>query len=154
MQKKLLASRWAALLFIAICFAVASFGSLFTPGEWYQSLNRPPWTPPDKVFPIVWTLLYLMIGVAGWLVFRFGNTFLQGLWVVQLALNALWSWLFFGLHSPALGLLDIVLLLAVVAVLLWQTKQQQLNTVCWLLLPYLLWLVLATSLNAYIFLYN
>ena len=154
MQKKLLASRWAALLFIAICFAVASFGSLFTPGEWYQSLNRPPWTPPDKVFPIVWTLLYLMIGVAGWLVFRFGNTFLQGLWVVQLALNALWSWLFFGLHSPALGLLDIVLLLAVVAVLLWQTKQQQLNTACWLLLPYLLWLVLATSLNAYIFLYN
>jgi len=151
---KFLASRWAVLLFIAICFAAASFGTLFSPGDWYANLNKAPWSPPNMAFPIVWTFLYLMIAVAGWLIFRFGNTRLQALWIIQLIVNAAWSWIFFGQHWMLIGLVEIVLLCALVLVVILDARKQELPNVVWLLSPYLLWLLLATTLNAYVVLFN
>jgi len=153
-SNKFLASRWAVLLFIAICFAVSSFGAFFTPGEWYEQLNRAPWSPPNMAFPIVWTFLYLMIAVAGWLIFRYGDTLLKALWVVQLLVNTVWSWIFFGQHWVAIGLIDIVLLSGLVLFMIIEARKQKLPNVAWLLSPYLLWLLLATSLNAYILIFN
>ena len=111
---------WLALLgFVVLSFAAAGIGGLFTApavraGGWYYQIQKPSWTPPSWLFGPVWTALYLMMAVAAWLVWRQGGWAAQGgalgLFLVQLALNAAWSWLFFGLHSPASGLACIALL--------------------------------------------
>ena len=141
-------------LFLVVCYGVAAFGAQFPPGEWYQSLNRAPWNPPNFVFPLVWTILYAMIAVAGWIIFSASNTSLKQLWVAQLVLNGVWSWLFFGQHWVGLALLDIVLLAVVLALLVglcFRTRHQVAGV---LLAPYLAWILLATSLNTYIFWFN
>ncbi len=137
------------------CFAALSFGGLFLPGEWYQSLNRAPWNPPNVVFPIVWTILYIMIALSGWIIAKSGQTTLIVLWWAQLVLNAAWSWLFFGEYWVALAMLDILLILGIVAMLIYKCREQKdLKTAGNLLIPYFIWLCLALSLNAYIWLYN
>jgi benzodiazapine receptor len=99
--------------FIAACFLAALTGALFRPGEWYERLKKPTWRPPNRLFAPVWTALYLMIAVAGWLIWRkasFAGTSLPlAMYALQLILNAAWSPLFFGLHRPDLGFVDIVL---------------------------------------------
>ncbi|NND80980.1 MAG: tryptophan-rich sensory protein [Gammaproteobacteria bacterium] len=136
------------------CLAVFLFGGLFQPGEWYAGLRRAPWTPPDIAFPIVWALLYCAIAIAGWQIFNSGQRALQGLWIAQLLVNGLWSWLFFGQHWPLASLVDIVLLGGLVLVLMIACFKAGLRQAGWLLLPYLLWLELATTLNAYIVRFN
>ena len=137
----------ALIIFLALSFAAAYSGVLFPPGDWYAGLLKPAWTPPDWLFPPVWTLLYVGMAVAAWLVWKragFGAAIVA--YLVQLGLNALWSWLFFGLHQPLLGLLDIVLLwLAIVAtlVLFWPIR----TLAGLLLIPYLLWVSFAGALN-------
>jgi tryptophan-rich sensory protein len=91
------------------CFAAISIGGLFQPGEFYQELNRAPWTPPNIAFPIVWTILYVLIALSGWVIAKSGQLTLIVLWWVQLALNAAWSWVFFGEFWVALAMLDIIL---------------------------------------------
>lgn len=120
------------------------------PGEWYASLAKPAWNPPSAVFAPVWTLLYAMMGVAAWLVWKqvgFREAALPlSLFLVQLVLNALWSYLFFGLHRPDLALLDIVTLwvaILVVLVLFWRVAVPA----GILLLPYLCWVGFASFLN-------
>jgi len=121
-------------------------------GTWYQTIRKPPFNPPDWIFGPVWTALYITMGVSAGLVWsridqqrsdvKKGLTFFG----LQLALNALWSYLFFSLHSPKLALLDIVLLLAMIYKTHVQFNQVS-KTAGLLLVPYLLWVGFATVLN-------
>ena len=137
-------------VFLGLVAGAALFGAQFTPGEWYQSLRRPPLTPPSWLFGPVWTLLYLAIAIAAFLVWRAPERSSVGLglglWAAQLVLNALWSYLFFGLHRPDLAFADIVALWLVIlatTVGFWRV-----STVAGvLLLPYLAWVAFAAALN-------
>lgn len=143
----------ALLLCIGVCFAAAAIGAAFTspnvPG-WYENLNKPPWTPPSWVFGPVWSLLYLLMGISAWLVWRrtgLGAAVLPlTLFGIQLLLNVAWSVLFFGLRSPGAALIDIVLLwfaiLATVIAFWWRSAPA-----AWLMLPYLAWVSFAVALN-------
>jgi tryptophan-rich sensory protein len=110
-------------------------------------------TPPPLVFPLAWTLLYLLMGLAAWLVWRAGGRAPLALWGVQLAVNLAWSYLFFYLRDPLLGLFDILLLLPLIAATaLWFRRWSPLAS--WLLLPYLAWTAFAAYLNLTIVLLN
>lgn len=136
------------MLFMAIVFAVAVIGRYFSPGEWYAALWKPPWTPPNWLFGPVWTVLYLMIAIAGWKLYSVPDTAAARLlWAAQLVLNALWSWLFFGLHAPWAALADILALAACIAALM-AASYRRVRPAFWLLLPYLVWVTYAVTLNA------
>jgi translocator protein len=135
---------------LLLCFAAAAGGALFMPGEWYAALNKPAWNPPDWIFGPVWTALYTMMAVAAWLVWRRGGFAGQGrplgLFLAQLALNALWTPLFFGLRQPGVAFAEILLLwVAILATLLafWPVSR----AAAWLLAPYLAWVSFAAVLN-------
>jgi benzodiazapine receptor len=132
------------------CFAAASMGGFFTPGEWYVGLEKPSWNPPTWVFGPVWTALYTMMAVAAWLVWKRGGFAIQRkplmLFLVQLFLNAAWTPFFFGLHWPGGALVVIILLwLAIAATLIvfWSVSRPA----AWLLVPYLVWVSFASVLN-------
>jgi tryptophan-rich sensory protein len=145
----------AALAFIswmAICFLVAAVGAAASlqAGTFYAELVRPDWAPPGAVFGPVWTVLYAMMAVAAWLIWqrrevrlaRIGLVF----FVVQLILNALWSWLFFGWREGALSFADITTLWALIVVTLvsfWRVRP----LAGLLLVPYLAWVSFASALN-------
>lgn len=138
------------LAFLVAVLFVGAIGALFTPGAWYASLNKPAWNPPNWVFGPVWTTLYIMIAVSGWLVWRCGavagRRLAMFVYSVQLVLNAAWSWLFFGLQRPDLAFVEIVLLW--VAILLSVLVFRRLsNLAAVLLIPYFLWVTFATFLN-------
>jgi tryptophan-rich sensory protein len=146
---------WVVLaIFVAICLAVGSAGGWTVAGsvaDWYPALAKPSWTPPTSLFGPVWTALYIMMAVAAWLVWKKDVRFAGVrvaliLFFVQLALNFLWSFLFFGLRAPGLGLIDIVLLLLLVAVTTWAFFQQS-RWAGVIMLPYLAWVGFATALN-------
>ena len=143
--------------FLALAFLPALVGARFVPGEWYLQLAKPAWTPPGWLFGPVWTVLYVTIGVAAWLVWR--RTGLRGAlaawtaWAIQLVLNGAWSWIFFGLRQPGAALVEIVVLwLAILATVIgfWRLRPLAGG----LLLPYLAWVSFATALNAAIWRLN
>lgn len=146
--------------FAVLCLTVFLFGGLFQPGQWYATLDLAPWSPPNIAFPIVWSALYVLIALSGYQLASSRNLGLLKVWYLQLALNALWSWLFFGQHWTVLGLTDLIILLCLVSYLIINSlkrdneNRKQLMAVALMLTPYLLWLGLATSLNAYIVIYN
>ncbi|MEO1608938.1 MAG: TspO/MBR family protein [Pseudomonadota bacterium] len=133
--------------FLAVVAVVAVTGAMFKPGAWYAALAKPAWTPPGWLFGPVWTLLYLMIAVAGWLIWqRAGNSAVFWVWVVQLACNMAWSWIMFGLHQIGWAFADIVLLwfaIVLFVVLAWPISQ----TAALLFIPYLAWVSFAAALN-------
>jgi len=138
------------IAFVVLCFGVASLGGIATrPAipEWYAALRKPSWTPPNWVFGPVWTILYALMAVAGWRVWRGGRARPAALvFFLQLALNGAWSWLFFGLRRPDLGLLGITLLwLAIVATMIafWRVSRKA----SLLFVPYLAWVSFAAALN-------
>lgn len=139
------------LAFIAVTFAVAMSGAVFKPGAWYETLDRPDWRPPNWAFPIVWTILYAMMAVAGWLVWHAagglsGAPVAFGLFALQLLFNGAWSWLFFGLKRPDLALIDTALMW--VAILANAVAFHAIRPEAgWLLAPYLLWVTIAFALN-------
>lgn len=135
------------------CLIVFSFGGIFRPGEWYTQINIAPWNPPNFVFPIVWSFLYVCIAIAGWKIFNLNKTNLKILWLAQLSLNGLWSWIFFGQKWVLIGLIDIVLIIALTAILIIKCWSKSKVSAA-LLMPYLAWLLLASTLNLYIFLAN
>lgn len=143
--------------FVLVVFVVAATGALFPPGDWYAGLQKPPGTPPPWVFGPVWTTLYVMIAVAGARLWKAeagaSRTSALRLYALQLALNAAWSWLCFGLHALLLALVDIGLLLATLAVLI-RTARGACAAAAWLLVPYLIWVSYATWLNAGLFWLN
>jgi len=135
---------------LCLSFAAAGFGSQFIPGEWYRTLEKPSWTPPGYLFGPVWTFLYACMGVAAWLVWkRFGFAGARlalALFMGQLVLNVMWSWIFFGLHRPGLAFLEIFLLWVMIMatmIAFWR-KHTRAGV---LLLPYLLWVSFAAVLN-------
>lgn len=124
--------------------------------NWYPTLQKPPLTPPNIIFPIAWSILYVSMGVSIGLVLstKHSNKYrLIVLFILQLVCNFLWSILFFYFKQPLWGLIDIVIL--DILVLLYITNGLANNKVsAWLCIPYLLWLLFATYLNTYIYLYN
>jgi translocator protein len=142
---------WLGLAgWLIACFGAASLGVLFGPGEWYASLRKPSWNPPNWIFAPVWSLLYVMMAFAAWLVWRRGGFAKQirplTLFLIQLILNALWTSLFFGLHSPRLAFVEIVLLwIGIMATLLAFYRVS--IVAAGLLVPYLAWVSFAAFLN-------
>ena len=135
---------------IAVCMAAGWIGSRFTPGEWYASLAKPAWNPPDSVFGPVWSTLYVLMGVAAWLVWRkagfAGARVAIGLFIIQLFLNSLWSFLFFGVHQPGLAFIEMLVLWLVI--LATTTGFWRVSVPAGiLLLPYLCWVGFAIALN-------
>ncbi len=144
---------FALLGFLGLCFLVDLSGGVFTAGSvhgWFMSLARPPGTPPDWLFAPVWTALYGMMAVSAWLVWRSGSPAAYRalrLWGWQLLVNALWSPAFFGLQSPGLALVVILVLLPLIALTAWRFLPQN-RIAAVLLLPYLAWGIYAAYLTA------
>jgi len=146
------------LVFLVIVFLVASLAGLAPPGPWYEALNKPDWTPPNWLFGPAWTVLYLMIAVAGWIIFSNAPTATtKVLWSVQLVLNAAWSQLFFGAQQIGFALIDVtamsVLALVLIVVLLRQVFAWS-RLAALLFVPYWLWVSFAGALNASIWMRN
>jgi tryptophan-rich sensory protein len=138
---------WSLVVFVALVVAAASSGVFFKPGEWYRGLRKPGWTPPNWVFGPVWSVLYIMIAVAGWLVWRAdpSNPAIW-FWGAQLLVNAIWSGLFFGMRRMDLAMYDIALLWIMVAGFI-VTASAVSTTAALLFVPYLIWVTIAGALN-------
>lgn len=131
-----------------------AIGFLTAPGEWYAGLAKPPFNPPNWVFAPVWTVLYVVIAVAGWRTFeRDRSSWPMKLWWAQLVLNFLWSPVFFAAHRIGLALLVILLLLAAILAFLVMSWRQS-RVAAWLFAPYAAWVAFAAVLNGSIWLLN
>lgn len=160
-----LPNRTKLLISLALPQLAGLLGSVFTMSAvttWYATLQKPPLSPPNWIFGPVWTTLYLLMGVSLYLVWRKWSVLpwtparkkmALVFFGVQLALNTLWSVLFFGLQSPGLALINIILMVVAIKItmlLFWRVSR----VATWLLLPYLLWVSFATYLNAAIWYLN
>ncbi|MEQ8602091.1 MAG: TspO/MBR family protein [Marivibrio sp.] len=135
------------ILFLAICAVPAAAGLFFKPGRWYRDLEKPSWTPPDWVFPIVWAALYLLMSwAAARVAMQPDNDVALGLWSLQITVSTLWSAVFFGQHRIKAGAaIIIVLWLAVAATTAAFLAHDRLAAV--LMTPYLAWGSFALALN-------
>jgi benzodiazapine receptor len=152
---------WKLAVSIIACLAAGAIGSVFTQQAiptWYATLEKPAFNPPNWLFAPVWTLLYILMGIAAFLVWRKGWENRQVrialiVFLIQLVLNALWSAAFFGLESPLYGLIVISVLW--VAILVTVIKFYRISSVASILMwPYLLWVTFAAVLNSSIWLLN
>lgn len=135
---------------MVLCFLAASLGALFMPGAWYAALQKPSWNPPGWVFGPVWSVLYTLMAIAAWLAWKQGGFAAQGkplsVFLFQLALNAAWSPIFFGLQRPDLAFAVILLLWLAIVATGWTFRPVS-RPAAWLLVPYLAWVSFATVLN-------
>lgn len=146
MQKSVL----GALGALVLTFGAAYIGSRFPVDEWYTGLVKPSWNPPNWLFGPVWSVLYLLMAISVWLVWLkeglAGALIPLGIFLLQLVLNAAWSWLFFGRHEMGIAFLEILVLWAAILIcifLFWE-----LNPLSGILLvPYILWVTFAAVLN-------
>jgi tryptophan-rich sensory protein len=136
--------------FVAIVVVAASSGAFFPPGRWYEGLQKPSWRPPNWAFPVVWSILYALIALSGWIVWHAASPeqlpLAMTLFAVQLVFNAAWSWLFFGLKRMRLAFLDLALLwlsIAAMIIVYWRIDV----AAALLLLPYIAWVTTAGALN-------
>lgn len=146
------------LTLIGFLMLVLGGGSLIgywsVPGDWYEQLTKPPFNPPNWIFGPVWTVLYILIAIAGWRLWRHISTGpAMLLWWVQLALNFLWPLVFFTARRSDIALIVIVILLAAIIGLIGSTIRRD-RLVALMMVPYALWVAFATLLNASIFLLN
>lgn len=149
-------------LVVTTCLVIGYLSSLVTKESiisWYPTINKPVFNPPNWIFAPVWTMLYVMMGVAGGMIWNKLETDQQNVkkaftfFIIQLGLNALWSYLFFGLHNPFLALIEIILLWLMIFETYNQFKKID-KIAAYLLLPYLAWVSFATILNASIWWLN
>lgn len=142
------------LIFLGACAAAGATGSMFPPGPWYRALAKPSWTPPDWVFPVAWSYLYLALAFAGARVALLeASAYTMAFWALQIALNTLWTPVFFGLQKLKAGMVILVLLWLSVAgllVSLWSLD----SLAFWVTAPYILWVSIAGALNASILMRN
>lgn len=136
--------------FVALCAGVAGVGAAWTNRslfDWYPRLRKPAWNPPNRVFGPVWTVLYLLMAVAAWLVWRRqGPGWALALWGLQLALNLLWSGVFFGLRRPGWAAVEVVLFwLSIIATAIAFSPVSVVAAL--LLIPYVCWVAFAAVLN-------
>ena len=135
-------------IFLVACVGAGMTGGLFPPGTWYRQLRKPVWTPPDWVFPVTWTVLYLCMAAAGArAAMAPDNGIAMACWAMQIAFNGLWTPVFFGLRKIRLGMVVVGMLWLTVlgaTLALWQVD--------WiagaLFVPYLVWVTIAAALNA------
>jgi benzodiazapine receptor len=131
-----------------------AIGYLTAPGDWYAGLAKPSFNPPNWVFGPTWTILYVLIAVAGWRVWRKESSgWTMRLWWVQLALNFLWTPVFFGAHQIGLALAVILLLLSVIVAFITLSWRRH-RASAWLFMPYAAWVGFASLLNAAILTLN
>ncbi len=135
---------------LLLCFAAAGTAVFVSTDGWYAALHKPSWNPPAWIFGPAWSLLYALMAVAAWLVWREGGWKVQtrplGWFLLQWMLNALWTPLFFGMHRPDIAFAEIVVLWLVIAATLvsfWRVRQ----VAGILLVPYLAWVSFAAALN-------
>ena len=148
----------AAILF---CLIAGSLGSLVTingPGSWYATLQKPFFAPPNWVFAPVWITLFILMGIALYLVWQCGTDNREvkialGIFGVQFVLNVIWSFLFFGLESSLLGFIDIILLWVMIVVTI-RAFYRVKKSAAYLLIPYLAWVRLASALNGAVYFMN
>lgn len=147
--------------FLLLCLIVGLIGSHWTQESvhtWYLTLRKPSWTPPPFIFPIAWTILYILMGVSAWLIWKTEapaslKRVAYGAFGVQLFLNFIWSYLFFSLKSPLLGFFDIILLVTAISfTIACFYRIRPLSA--YLLIPYLLWVFFALCLNGAILTMN
>jgi translocator protein len=146
---------------ILSCLILGSLGSLVTtngPGSWYASLQKPFFAPPNWVFAPVWITLFILMGTALYLVWQCGteNRDVQialGIFGLQFFFNMLWSFLFFGLRSPLLGLIDIIVLWMMIAATTGAFYRVK-KSAAYLLIPYIAWVTIALALNAAVYFMN
>ena len=147
-------NRWLMLLFfLFLCYGAAALGSIWTSssvGTWYAELRKPSFNPPSWIFAPVWSVLYFLMALSAWLVWRrtgwSGARFALALFFVQLALNVAWSGLFFGLHRPGTALVEILILLGTIVATVLAFRPVSLPAF-WLMVPYALWVAFAALLN-------
>ncbi len=149
------------ILFILNCLGVGWAGSQVSPGngssQWYEQLNKPDWNPPGWLFGPVWTTLYIIMAIAAWRIWK-KSGFSDGVtelsvFTLQLILNGLWSFLFFGLQNPGLAFIEIIMLLGTIIFTTWLFFQKD-RIAGWLMVPYILWVSFAAVLNRTIWLMN
>lgn len=146
------------IFFLFINFGGLALGSwLMGPGatsSWYLELNKAPWTPPGWVFGAAWTTIMLFFSIYLTQIFSYHSTKkLKIVFTIQVFLNIIWNYIFFNQHLISLGLISIVLLTGILFYMFFAFKTRHKFTK-FLLLPYMVWLVIASSLNAYILIYN
>jgi tryptophan-rich sensory protein len=146
------------IFFMIVNFGGLAIGSwLMNNGPtslWYTSLQQAPWTPPGWVFGVAWTTIMLCFSIyLGFLFLKENKKKLKIIYSIQVILNVSWNYLFFNQHLVALALLSIVLLTAVVFYFFFKGSHN-LKKIRYLLVPYMIWLCIATSLNLYILIYN
>jgi len=138
---------WTIAPFLGLVFLASLTGALFRPGAWYKQLKKPSWTPPDWLFPVAWGLLYVLMAYAAWRVWAvagFGPAMV--LWGLQLALNAGWSAVFFGLKKPGLAFIELAALWLALTGTIGAFAEYDVIA-AWLLAPYLIWVSFAAVLN-------
>jgi len=144
-----LSSIVALAAFFTMSFAAASTGAVFRPGAWYAALRKPRWTPPNWAFPVVWSVLFCAIAVSGWLVWEAGGPAAMPaliLYAVHLAVNAAWSFLFFGKKRLDWAMAEVVCLwLMILAMIVVFAPFSRVAAL--LLAPYLAWVTIAAALN-------
>ncbi len=143
------------ILFLALVLGGGlALGYLTAPGEWYAGLTRPAFNPPAWVFAPVWTVLYVLIAIAGWRLWERDRTgWPMRLWWAQMVLNFLWTPVFFTAHQIGLAFVVILLLLAAIIgfiVTVWRPDR----VAAWLFMPYAVWVAFASLLNGSIWLLN
>ena len=138
----------SAAVFVVVVVGVGLLiGSVTRPGEWYEGLVKPAFNPPGWVFGPVWTILYVLIAIAGWRIWRAApRSAAMALWVTQMVLNWLWSPAFFGAQAPWLAMAIIVALLAAIIGFILQAWKHDRVAAC-LFIPYAAWVAFATLLN-------
>ncbi|POD68838.1 sensory protein TspO [Pseudomonas syringae group genomosp. 3] len=141
-------------IFLLACSAAAATGIVFKPGVWYESLQKPAFTPPNWAFPVAWTTIYLLLAWAGYrLTLLPGSQTVLALWAAQIALNTLWTPVFFGANRIAAAMVILALLWIVVATMIVMALQLDIITGL-ILFPYLVWLSVAAALNFSILRHN
>lgn len=142
------------VFFLALVFLIEWGGSWLTMSsvnDWYTTLEKPFWTPPSWVFAPAWTILYIMIAISGWLIFvrvkpSRKKTIALNIFYIQLLLNLMWSYFFFYLKSPSIALIDLTLLITAVIVNTVQFSNLY-RLAGLMLIPYVIWLLFAATLN-------
>lgn len=138
-----------AVFLVVVAGGGLTIGLLTLPGEWYSLLAKPAFNPPDWIFGPVWTLLYILVAVAGWRTWlRDPGGMAMRIWAAQLVLNFAWSPVFFGAHMPLPALFVIVALLATILLFIARSAADGDCVAAWLFAPYALWVAFATLLNA------
>lgn len=148
-------NRWALAAFVALALGGGTaIGTLTGPDGWYAALAKPSYNPPNWLFAPVWSTLYVMIGIAGWLVWSCDRkSSAMMLWWTQLVLNFMWSPTFFALHHIGLAMVIVALLLAAVWAFVAVTARR-VPRAALLFVPYGLWVAFATTLNAGLWILN